>query len=69
MLVARHPLRLTVTRTTVDVALKESEAEVLALVSRLAAGGGLLRVEIGGASLEDVFVDLVKQEVPPGKVN
>jgi ABC-2 type transport system ATP-binding protein len=55
---ALRPLRLVVSRATVQIALKESERDVLALVSRLAARGHLLRVEIGGASLEDVFVEL-----------
>ncbi|MGE3705804.1 MAG: ABC transporter ATP-binding protein [Vicinamibacterales bacterium] len=55
---ALRPLRLGISRATVQIALKESERDVLALVSRLAARGRLLRVEIGGASLEDVFVEL-----------
>lgn len=57
-LAALKPLRLDISRTTVEFALKEREADVLALVSRLAARGSILRVEIGGASLEDVFVEL-----------
>jgi hypothetical protein len=57
-LAALRPLRLAVSRTTVEIALKESEPRVLALVGRLAERGQLLRVEIGGASLEDVFVEL-----------
>lgn len=64
-LAARQPLRLAVSRTTVEVALKEREADVLALVSQLAARGSVLRVEIGGASLEDVFVELTGR--PDGK--
>ena len=55
---ALRPLRLDISRTTVEIALKETEADVLALVSRLATRGRILRVEIGGASLEDVFVEL-----------
>lgn len=61
---ALGPLRLTVSRATVEIALKESETEVLALVSRLATRGRLLRVEVGGASLEDVFVELTGQAIP-----
>ena len=38
--------------------LKEDEARVLALVSALAGRGRVLRLEIGGASLEDIFVEL-----------
>lgn len=66
-LAALRPLRMDVSRTTIGLALKESEADVLALVSRLATRGRILRVEIGGASLEDVFVELTGQPVtePP----
>ena len=58
-----HPLRLSVTRTTLQMALKEPERRVLALVSDLASRGRVLRVEVGGASLEDVFVELTTK--PP----
>jgi ABC-2 type transport system ATP-binding protein len=55
---ALAPLRLTATGTTLQVSLKEDEQQVLALVGRLAARGGVRRIEVGGASLEDVFVEL-----------
>jgi ABC-2 type transport system ATP-binding protein len=61
-----HPLRMRVTGTTVQLSLKEDEQRVLALVSRLATKGIVRRVEVGGASLEDVFVELTsstKEEV------
>jgi ABC-type multidrug transport system ATPase subunit len=57
---ARHPLRLHVNQHTIEVALKEEEGAVLALVSALGRRGRLLRVEIGGASLEDIFVELTQ---------
>jgi ABC-2 type transport system ATP-binding protein len=53
-----NPLRMEVTGTTLQLALKEDEQKVLALVSRLAARGRVRRVEVGGASLEDVFIEL-----------
>ena len=53
-----NPLRMEVTGTTLQVALKEDEQRVLALASRLAAKGPVRRIEVGGASLEDVFVEL-----------
>ena len=56
---ALAPLHLEVRDTTVELGLKMPEADVLALVSRLAARGTVLRVEVGGASLEDVFVELM----------
>jgi exopolyphosphatase/pppGpp-phosphohydrolase len=40
--------------------LREDEARVLELVSTLARHGRVLRVEIGGASLEDIFVELTR---------
>ena len=60
-LAALHPARLSVTGTTVELALKESESRVLALVSEMATRGHVRRVEVGGATLEDVFVELTKE--------
>ncbi|HSL20387.1 MAG TPA: ABC transporter ATP-binding protein [Vicinamibacterales bacterium] len=57
-LAARRPLRLNVTQNTVEVALREDETRVLALVADLAQRARVLRVEVSGASLEDVFVEL-----------
>jgi ABC-type multidrug transport system ATPase subunit len=56
---ALAPLHLRIRDATVELGLKMPEAEVLALVSRLAGRGTVLRVEVGGASLEDVFVELM----------
>src|SRR5262245_56392324 len=56
---ALDPVHLRVRDATVELGLKMPEAEVLALVSRLAARGTVLRVEVGGATLEDVFVELM----------
>ena len=53
-----HPLRLSVTGTTLQMALKHTERQVLALAGDLASRGPVMRVEVGGASLEDVFVEL-----------
>ena len=57
-LAALRPLRLSVTGSTVEMALKEPESRVLALVTELATRGRVLRVELGGATLEDVFIEL-----------
>jgi ABC-type multidrug transport system ATPase subunit len=59
---ARSPLRLHATGNTVELALRESEEQVLGLVGDLLRRGRVLRVEVGGASLEDIFVDLVQRE-------
>ncbi|MGD9764139.1 MAG: ABC transporter ATP-binding protein [Candidatus Binatia bacterium] len=60
---ARHPLRLRTNHNTIELALKAEEAAVLDLVSDLARRGRVLRVELGGASLEDIFVELT--QAPP----
>ena len=68
-LAARQPLRLNVSATTVEIALKEPEHRVLELVTALSKRAQVLRVEIGGASLEDVFVQLMLDggEATPGE--
>jgi ABC-2 type transport system ATP-binding protein len=55
---ALRPVRLALSGTTLKVAFKEPASEVLAQVAGLAARGEVRRVEVGGASLEDVFVEL-----------
>jgi ABC-2 type transport system ATP-binding protein len=64
-LAARQPLRLRVSGNTVEVALKEQETDVLALVNELAKRGRVLRVEMSGASLEDIFVELTQRPPQP----
>jgi ABC-type multidrug transport system ATPase subunit len=58
---ARSPLRLAVSGTTIEVALREPEADVLALVAAMLARGRVVRLEVGGASLEDIFVELLQK--------
>jgi len=58
---ARSPLRLAVSGTTIEVALREPEADVLALVASMLARGRVMRLEVGGASLEDIFVELLQK--------
>jgi ABC-2 type transport system ATP-binding protein len=55
---ALRPLRMTISGTTLQMSLKEDEQRVLAFIGRLAARGPVRRIEVGGASLEDVFVEL-----------
>ena len=59
---ALRPARLLVSGNTVELALKEPESRVLALVSEMATRGHVRRVEVGGATLEDVFVELTREE-------
>jgi ABC-2 type transport system ATP-binding protein len=63
----RQPIRLSVTPSVVEVALKEPETQVLELVTDLSRRARLLRVEIGGASLEDIFVELMEAGRTAGK--
>lgn len=58
------PLRLSVAQNTVEMTLKAEEAEVLALVTGLAGRGRLLKVEVSGPTLEDVFIELMKEKPP-----
>ena len=58
----RSPLRLHATGNTIELALRESEEQVLELVGDLLKRGRVLRVEVGGASLEDIFVDLMERK-------
>jgi ABC-2 type transport system ATP-binding protein len=59
-----QPLRVRTTTNTVQVAVKDEEPRVLALVTALAARGHVLRIEINGASLEDIFVELTQKGAP-----
>jgi ABC-2 type transport system ATP-binding protein len=61
LLAAYHPLRVEVSQNTLHVALRDDESRVLALVTALAARGEVLRIEIGGATLEDVFIELTQK--------
>lgn len=58
---ALKPLRSHIDDNTVEIALKVEEAQVLDIVSGLAKKGHALRVEVSGASLEDIFVELTKE--------
>src|SRR5216684_2128128 len=62
----RRPIRLSITHNTVEVTLKEDDGGILAAVAALASRGRVLRLEVGGASLEDIFVDLTKDGPPVG---
>ena len=55
------PLRMKINQNTIELALKADEARVLELVSELARNRRVLRVEVSGASLEDIFVELTKE--------
>ena len=56
-----HPEDVSVSHNTVRLKLRDDESRVLELVSMLAKRGRLLRIEINGASLEDIFVELTQK--------
>jgi len=59
---ALKPLRSHIDGNTVEISLKVEEANVLDVVSELSKKGRALRVEVSGASLEDIFVELTKEK-------
>jgi ABC-2 type transport system ATP-binding protein len=56
-----RPIRQKITANTVEVAVKADEADVLEWASKLSRRGHLLHVELSGASLEDIFIELTKK--------
>jgi ABC-type multidrug transport system ATPase subunit len=56
-----RPAKVEVTHNTVQLRLKDDETRVLELVTALSRHGRVLRVEINGASLEDIFVELTQK--------
>jgi ABC-2 type transport system ATP-binding protein len=56
-----RPVRKRVSRNTLHVALKEEESRMLAMIAALAERSPVLGVEINGASLEDVFIELTQK--------
>lgn len=55
---ALNPIRSHVSGNTIELSVKTEEAGAIELVGRLAKLGRVLHVEIRGASLEDIFVEL-----------
>ncbi|MBI4462206.1 MAG: ABC transporter ATP-binding protein [Acidobacteria bacterium] len=56
-----EPHKLSIDQNTVEMTLKANEERVLEIVGELARKGRLLRVEVSGASLEDIFVELTRE--------
>jgi ABC-2 type transport system ATP-binding protein len=56
-----QPTRLQINGNTLEFALKSEESQALDVVGALAKLGRVLRVEISGASLEDIFVELTQK--------
>jgi ABC-2 type transport system ATP-binding protein len=56
-------LRTRVQNSTLEVAFRAPEGQVLDIVTALASNRRVLRLEVNGASLEDVFLELTQEEV------
>ena len=56
-------LRARVENNTLEVAFKAPEGQVLDLVTAVARNRRVLRLEVNGASLEDVFLELTQEKV------
>jgi ABC-2 type transport system ATP-binding protein len=56
-------LRRRIENNTLEVAFKAPEGRVLEIVTALAHDRRVLRLEVNGASLEDIFLELTQQEV------
>jgi ABC-type multidrug transport system ATPase subunit len=57
-----RPIEVSIMHNTVRIKLKDDAARLLELVAALSRRGRVLRVEISGASLEDVFVELTQEK-------
>jgi ABC-type multidrug transport system ATPase subunit len=56
-------LHMRVENNTLEIALKAPEGQVLEVITALARNRRVLRLEVNGASLEDVFLELTHEEV------
>ena len=56
------PIRSSIDANTIDLTIKTEEGRVMEIVSALSRDRRVLRVEVRGASLEDIFVELTTQE-------
>jgi ABC-2 type transport system ATP-binding protein len=53
-----HPLRVEIAQNSALITVREAEGRVLDLVAHLGRLGRVLRIEVSGASLEDIFIEL-----------
>jgi ABC-2 type transport system ATP-binding protein len=57
-----HPLRVETSQNSALITVREQEGRVLDLVAHLGRIGRVLRIEVSGASLEDIFIELTAAE-------
>jgi len=53
-----------VTQNSAVITVREQEGRVLDLVAHLGRLGRVLRIEVSGASLEDIFIELTAKRQP-----
>jgi ABC-2 type transport system ATP-binding protein len=59
-----HPLRVEAAQNSALITVREQEGRVLDLVAHLGRIGRVLRIEVSGASLEDIFIELTQKGAP-----
>ena len=57
-----HPLSVEIAQNSALITVREQEGRVLDLVAHLGRIGRVLRIEVSGASLEDIFIELTAAE-------
>ena len=57
-----QPLRVEIAQNSALITVREQEGRVLDLVAHLGRIGQVLRIEVSGASLEDIFIELTAAE-------
>ena len=57
-----QPLRVDIAQNSALITVREQEGRVLDLVAHLGRIGQILRIEVSGASLEDIFIELTAAE-------
>ena len=55
-------VRMHLDHNTVEMTVKEREGRVLDIITSLARGRNVVRMELNSASLEDIFIELTKKE-------
>ena len=61
-LAPHHPLRVEIAQNSALITVREQEGRVLDLVAHLGRIGRVLRIEVSGANLEDIFIELTAAE-------
>lgn len=59
---AYHPIRVEIAENSAVITVRGEEGRVLDLVAHLGRLGRVLRIEVSGASLEDIFIQLTATE-------